>query len=828
MGTIVQDLRYALRTLIKAPAFTTVVVATLALGIGANTAIFSLMDQVMLRALPVREPEGLVVLDAPGPNQGRVEGDHAFSYPMYRDLRDRNQVFSGVLARFPVALTMLHENRSERVAGEVVSGNYFQVLGVQASRGRLLQPSDETTPGGHPVAVLSHGFWARRFGSDPRVVGRTIRLNGFPMTVVGVGPERFNGTDVGAQPELFVPVSMKAQMTPTYDGLQERRYMWLQLMARLRPGVSREQAESSVAVLFRQIREQEAKELRSPSERFRKRFVEARLQVLPGFKGLSQFRSQFSTPVVVLMAMVGLVLLIACANVANLLMARAPGRQREVAIRQALGASRGRIVGQLLVESLVLALAGGAVGILVAIWTGDLLLRALPFDSATRVFDSTPDGRVLVFALGVSALTGVLFGLVPAWQTARPRLVNSLKEEGGAVVGRSHVRLRKGLVVAQVALSLLLLVGAGLFARSLWNLRALDPGFEMDRLITFSVDPTLSGYKEAQTKAFLQHLHQRLSALPGVRSASLAAIPPLSDSVWMSTVKVDGYQAKEGEDMNPHVNSVGPGYFEAMGIPLVAGRGFTEVDGAEAPKVAVISEKMAKYFYGNLNPIGRRFGFGRGTAIDIEIVGVAKDGKDQNLKEEAARFVYTPYQQEAEIGQMTYFVRASSDGSVTGDLLRRTVRQLNPAIPVFDVKTMVAVASQSLFFDRMMATLSACFGALATLLAAIGLYGVMSYAVARRTREIGLRMALGAEPGRVVWLVMREVVMLAAIGIGVGLPLAIAAGRLMRSQFFGVSPTDPVTLVLATVTLLTVALAAGYVPAGHATRVDPMRALRAE
>ena len=829
MGTIVQDIRYALRTLIKAPAFTSVVVVTLALGIGANTAIFSLMDQVLLRALPVQHPEELVVLDATGTNQGRVEADHAFSYPMYRDLRDRNQVFTGVFARYPVALTMLHENRSERIRGELVSGNYFQVLGLQGSgHGRLLQPSDETTPGGHPFVVLSHGFWTRRFGASPSVVGRTIRLNGYPMTVVGIGPARFNGTDVGAQPDLFVPVSMKAQMTPTYDGLNERRYMWLHVMARLRPGVSREQAEAGMAVLFRQIREQEVKEIKAPSDRFRKRFVEVRLNVLPGFKGLSSLREQFSTPVIVLMAMVGLVLLIACANVANLLMARAPARQREVAIRQALGASRGRIVGQLLVESLVLALAGGVLGVLVAIWTGDLLLKTLPFESASRVFTSMPDTRVLLFALGVSMLTGVVFGLVPAWQTARPRLVHSLKEDGGTVVGRGHVRLRKGLVVAQVALSLLLLVGAGLFARSLWNLRSLHPGFDMEQLITFSVDPPLSGYQEVQTLAFLQQLQERLSALPGVKSASLSAIPPLSDSVWMATVQVDGYQAKEGEDMNPHVNSVGPGYFETMGIPLVAGRGFTAADRAGAPKVAVVSEKMAKYFFGDLNPIGRRFGFGRGKAIDIEIVGVAKDGKDQNLKEEVARFVYIPYQQDQGVGQMTYFVRSASDGSVTGDVLRRTVRQLDPAIPVFDVKSMEAVASESLFFDRMMATLSACFGALATLLAAIGLYGVMSYAVARRTREIGLRMALGAEPGRVVWLVMREVVLLAVLGVGLGLPLAIGLGRLMRSQFFGVSPADPLTLLVATVALVTVALTAGYVPAGQATRVDPMKALRSE
>jgi predicted permease len=828
MATFAQNLRYAARSLAKAPGFTFVVVLTLALGIGANTAIFTLMDQVLLRGLPVADPPRLVVLDAPGPNQGRIEADKAFSYPMFVDFLDRNTVFSGILARYPVTMTMLHENRSERVRGELVSGTFFDVLGLKPVAGRLLSPADDLNPGGHPIAVITHGFWLRRFGADRALIGKTVRLNGFPITIVGVSPPGFNGTDVGTAPSFFVPLMMKAEMTPTYDGLKERRYMWLQLMARLKPGVSRQQASTAMTVLFRQIREQELREIKTTSDRFRKRFVETRLLVEDGGRGLSQIREQFSTPLVVLMSLVGLVLLIACANVANLLMARAPARQREIGIRLALGASRSRIVGQLLVESLFLSLIGGSLGILVAVWTGDLLLSALPFESASQAFKSTPDGRVLAFTLAVSVLTGLVFGLVPAWQTAKPQLLSALKEEGGSVVSAGHVRLRKGLVVAQVALSLLLLVGAGLFVRSLWNLRALNPGFRVEGLTTFSIDPTLSGYSDAQSQNLFKQLLESIGQQPGVLDVALAANMPLTQNLTLSTVVVDGYKAKEGEDMNPHVNWISPGYLKTMGIPLVAGREFTEADGPGAPRVAIVSEKMAQYFYGSLNPIGRRFGFRRGGPTDIEIVGVAKDGKDMDLRTDVARLVYIPCNQEEGLGGMTFFVRTASPGSMNADALRRIVRRLDAAIPVVDVKSMRTVANESLFIDRMFAMLTAAFGALATLLAAVGLYGVMSYAVARRTREIGLRMALGAARPAVVWLVMREVTILVAVGLGLGLPLAIAFSRAVNSQLFQVSPADPPTLLAACFTLSTVALLAGYVPAAAASRVDPMHALRHE
>ena len=826
MGTIAQDVRYAFRTLWHAPAFALVVVVTLALGIGANTAIFTLMDQVLLRALPVHDPASLVALNSKGSNMGRMEGPRTFSYPMFRQLRAGNDVFSGMLARYSTSLTMLVDNRAERVRGELVSGDFFQVLGLQPSHGRLFGPGDEITPGGHPVAVLSHGFFTTRFGASASIVGREIRLNGHSMTVVGVAPAGFAGIEVGDSPDVYVPLMMKAQMTPTYDGLQDARSMWLNVMGRLKPGVGREQAQAALAVRFRQLRAQELKEMRAMPPSFQKRFLEGQLLVEPGYKGISDLRQQFSTPMIVLMSMVGLVLLIACANVANLLMARAPARQREIAIRLSLGASRGRIVRQLLVESLMLSLIGGAAGLLVAAWTADLLLKALPFERAVATLSSTPDARVLFFALGVSVLTGVLFGLVPAWQTTRPQLVPALKEESGSVSVGGHVRLRKGLVVAQVALSLLLLVGAGLFARSLWNLRALDPGFRMEALTTFSVDPALSGYTTDRSVHFYERLQERIRAIPGVTSVSMAAVTPLTDSSWMSTVNVEGYRAKDREDMNPEVNLVGPDYFRTLEIPLVAGRDFTAADGPGAPKVAIVNEKMAQYFWGKESPIGRRFGFGRNEP-DIEVIGVVRDGKQASLKDEVARLIYLPFAQDRELGGLTGFVR-SAGTEVSGAALRQAVREIDAGVPVFDVRTMERVADESLFFDRMVAMLSAAFGALATLLAAVGLYGVMSYAVARRRREIGLRMALGAAPGSVVWSVMKEVSALTVIGIGVGVPASIAVSRLVQSQLFGVAAGDPATVAAASFLLLAVALLAGYVPAGQATRIDPVRALRAD
>jgi predicted permease len=834
MSGLGQDLKVALRIFWKNPAFAAIVVLTLALGSGANTAIFTLLDQVMLRALPVERPERLVVLNAPGPFSGWSEQNSSLvpvSHPMFEGLRDRITSFSGALAHMPGSVHLTLKDGTERMNGDMVSGGFFQVLGLKAAHGRLFSPDDDKVPSGHPIVVLGYGLFERSFGGDPAAVGRTVNVNNHPMTIVGVAPKGFNGIEVGSAVDVYVPLAMQQELQPTWGNrLADWRSRFLTPMSRLKDGVSLAQAQAEANLVYAQLLQEDWAHIKGGSDSFKTRFFKKTLTLMPGGRGTSGLRDQSGTPLLVLMGMVGLVLLIACANVASLLLTRASSRAKETAVRLALGAGRGRLIRLQLAESVTLALAGGLVGLQLAYWVGEALIRALPYQDATRTLSAAPDLRVGLFTLGLAVMTGVGFGLVPAIRASRADVAPALKSEATAVVGGAgHFRLRKGLVVAQVALSLLLLIGAGLFTRSLMNLRALDPGFKPDRLFAFDVDPARSGQDFTQRVATFVRIQEQLQAEPGVASASAAAVSLMSGNDSSSTVRVDGYQSKEGEDMNPAFNYVAPGFFETLGLPLVAGRDLTDADRLGAQQVAVVNEVFAKYFFKNENPVGRRMGIGRrGEGYPIEIVGVVRDGKASSLRDEPKRFVYAPYTQEESIGALTYYVRAKVEPDSFAARLRAAVARVDGTLPVSDLKTMQTQIGESLFVERMVAALSAAFGLLATMLAAIGLYGVMSFAVAQRTREIGLRVALGADSRSVLLLVLREVAILAALGIAIGLPGGYGFGKVIESQLFGLNARDPLTFGAATLALITTAFVAGLVPALRAARVDPMTALRYE
>ena len=832
METLRQDVRFALRSFAKSPGFTFVVVATLALGIGANAAIFGLMDQVMFRLLPVSDPGRLVILDAPGQFSGRTSTQSntltPISLPMYEGLRDQNSVFSGMLAHWLTPVHFSDGTQTENADADLVSGTYFGVLGLQPAAGRLLGPDDDRTPGAHPVLVLGHRFFEKRFGGDPRVVGRSIRINGHPMTIVGVAPAGFHGVEVGSSVDVYLPMAMQPQVLPHWKPVHgDWRSRWVVAIARLRDGVSVEQAKASINVLYAQLLPEDAKTLTAKSEKFRSEFLSKRLDLLPGGRGTSGLRDQAHAPLLVLMGMVGLVLIIASANVANLLLARGSSRQKELAVRLALGAGRARLIRQLLVESLVLSVAGGALGLLVSAWLGKALIAALPYEDAALTLNAEPDLRVALFAFVLALVTGALFGIFPALQATRVGVASTLKNEATAVIGgAAPFRFRRALVVAQIALSLLLLVGAGLFTRSLRNLRALDPGFQPDRLVTFSVDPSRNGLDIAGQRAVLARIREGLTAEPGVRSASLCDLPLMTNSDNSSTIKIPGYEPKEGDDMNPNFAAVGPDFFETMGIPLVTGRTLLESDGPTAPKVAVVNEAFARQYFAG-DAMGRRFGFGsKPENSSVEIVGVVKDGKAASLREEQRRFVYLSHAQREVLGFMTFYARTTAEPDALLGRVHALVRAVDPDLPVSELKTMRAQVRESLFVERMVAALSAAFGVLATLLAALGLYGVMAFAVSLRTREIGIRMALGAQRRDVLRMVLRDVAVLVALGVALGLPGGYGAGRVIETQLFGLNARDPLTFAAATVTLLVTALVAGFVPARRAARVDPMVALR--
>jgi putative ABC transport system permease protein len=834
MTSLLADLRYAFRGIRLNPLFTGIAVLSLALGIGANTAIFTLMDQLLLRQLPIEDPDSLVMLYQRGNHNGSNMGDRMHSYPIVQDYLDKGEPIAEILCRRRVSTSVTVGDSTERVGGELVSGNYFSMLGVKAAAGRLFNPEeDDQVKEGHPVVVLSYDYWVNRFSRDPNVVGSKILVSNYPMTVVGVSAEGFYGLDPAISTQIRVPIKMKPVLLPEWEWvkMEDRRTRWVQVFARLKPGFTAESAGPPMQVLFRQLREYEStlEGAKDWTPYSRKRFLEGTLHVEQAATGYSSLRNDFSTALVVLMCMVGLVLLIACANVANLLIARAFARRKEIAVRLSMGATRGRLTAQLLVESLVLSLAGGVAGVGVAFALTRGLLALIPSEGSPLLIHPEPDLRVLGFTLALTLLTGLIFGLAPALRASRPDPWTTLKDTIGSIAGvGGSLLLRKGLVVSQVALSFVLLFGAGLFYQSLHNLKATDSGFrEMDNLITFQLAPALNGYDEARVVHFYEEVLGRLDALPGVKSAALASVPLLHGWEWDSTVQVEGHVAQDGENMQAFMNALSPRYFETMGVTTLEGRDFDRRDMKKDPKVAIVNREFAEHFFGEESALGRHLGPGSkaDTELDVEIIGVAENTLYEGPREGVRRQVFIPNWGNS---SAAFYVRTTMPSAAAYGAIRNAVKQLDASLPVYEMKTLATQLDQTLLSERLIALLSVGFGLLATLLAMIGLYGVMAFAVARRTKEVGVRIALGALPGSVVWLVMKEVLLLLGIGLAIGIPTGLGLGRFVSSQLYGIEGSTTGIAAAAVIALVVVSSAAGLIPAQRASRTNPILALRYE
>ena len=829
------NLKFALRTLFKTPFVTIVAIVSLALGIGANAAIFSLFNQLLLQPLRVPEAARLVNFSAPGPkpgsnNCGQIgDCEEVFSYQMFRDLERVQTSFSGIAGHVTFGANLAARGQTENADGLLVSGSYFPVLGLKPAIGRLLGPDDDGAPGEPRVVVLSYAYWQRRFALDPGVLDQPLVVNGVTMTIVGVAPRGFDSTSIGVKPQLFAPISMRGFSQP-FKNFDNRRNYWVYLFARLKPGVSLEQASAATNTQYRAIlNDVEAKLQAGMSEQTMARFKTKPLLMAEGSRGQSSVRKEARLPMTLLLGVTAFVLLIACANIANLLLARGAARAGEMAVRLSIGAGRGQLVRQLLGESLLLALFGGIGGVLVARWTLHLMAALLPAE-ALNVVRLEIDPRVMLFAGALAIGTGLLFGLFPALHSTRPDLVSALKGQSGQPSGaRAAARFRTSLATAQIALSMALLVSAGLFTRSLFNVSRVNLGLNAENVIVFRVSPELNGYTPEQSRQLFERIEGELAGLPGVTAVTASTVPLLSGSNWGNNVAVEGFQAGPDTNTNSRYNEIAPGYFSTLRIPLLAGRDFTRADLLGAAKVAIVNEAFAKKFNLGRDAVGRRMGNDGGTGpLTIDIVGLVANAKYSQVKDEIPPQFFMPYRQDERLGFLYFYVQTAAEPEPFMAGIPKTIARLDANLPVEDMRTLPQQIRDNVFLDRFISVLAAAFACLATLLAAVGLYGVLAYTVSQRTREIGLRMALGAAPSRVRGMVLRQVAVMVIVGGAIGLAAAAGVGRLAQSLLFELKGSDPLVLAASAIALTAVALAAGFIPARRASQVDPMSALRYE
>ncbi len=818
LDAILQDVRYALRALRSSPGFAAVAILSLALGIGANTAIFSLIDSVILKTLPVAHPEQLL--------QVTMGESSSFTNPIWEQLRDRQDVFSGVFAYGSGRFNLAAGGEARYAQGSYASGQFFDTLGLHAPIGRTFTTVDDTR-GCPAIAVLSYGFWQREYGGRADIVGKSISLDGHPFEMVGVLGPGFTGIDVGIEKDLYLPLCTEKVVRGEFSSLDQRSSWWLRVIARPKPGVSAGQAQARLKVLAPGVFEATVPtgwKAEQQQDYRRRSFA-----TLPAANGLSNIRKQYQQALMVLMAIVGVVLLIACANVANLLLARSTARQKEIAIRLALGSGRGRLMRQLLTESIVLSFAGAALGILFAQWGARLLARLLSIGGTSVFLDLSVDARVLAFTAGVSILTALIFGLAPAWRGTAVNPQAAMKANARGIIEGSKFGIGKALVVAQVALSLVLVVGAGLMLSTFFRLETLDAGFDREHVLLVNVDLRNGNYPQARRGAAMREILEHLRAVPGVRSASASNMTPVSGNFWNENLEIEGYTSKGSEDTLVYFNEVSDRSFETWRTDLIAGRDFNTNDTPESPKVAIVNQTMAKKYFGGQNPIGKRYRAEEGAKMGpwTEIVGMVKDAKYGSLREDILPTAFMAASQDATPMWYTFEMRAAGPPTAVISATKSTIAQVNRDVSL-QFKTLALQVDESLARERLLATLSGFFGALALALAMIGLYGMMSYNVARRRNEIGIRMALGAQQSRVLRMVLREVAMLIGIGLAIGLSAAMGATRFIASFLYGTKANDPWTLALAAGVLSLVAALAAFLPARSASRLDPMNALRDE